>query len=155
MATGRGGPCPRADAAPDSHGSHSLVALGDGRTVRAHAVEGDAVTFDFEDLCGTPTSAADYLHLARRFHHWILRAVPSLRDVPPDWAMRLVTLVDILYDADLPCTIHAAEPVAELTAGVPTIPDLARTASRLCELSQVDAKNVRTAQRAWVGRGGQ
>lgn len=138
----------REHAAPGGAPADEVIALGDGRTVRAHAVEGNAVTFDFEDLCGTPTSAADYLRLARRFHHWILRAVPPLRDVPPDWAMRLVNLVDILYDADLPCTIHAAEPVAELTAGVPTIPDLARTASRLCELSQVDAKKVRTAQQA-------
>ncbi|WP_336623409.1 AFG1/ZapE family ATPase [Nocardia mangyaensis] len=86
------------------------------------------------------------LRLTRRFRHWTLYDVPPLPEFPPDWVTRLVTLVDILYDADLPCTIHAAEPVAELTAGVPAIPDLARTASRLCELSQVDAKNVRTAQ---------
>ncbi|MFF2086787.1 cell division protein ZapE [Nocardia sp. NPDC058176] len=126
--------------------SASRITLADGRTVRTHAVEGDAITFGFEDLCGAPTSAADYLHLTRGFRRWTLRAVPPLREVPTDWTMRLVNLVDILYDADLPLTIHAAEPVDELTAGVQAIPDLARTASRLCELSQVAAKNIRTAQ---------
>ncbi|MFE6924201.1 cell division protein ZapE [Nocardia sp. NPDC057663] len=121
------------------------LTVGNGRTVRAHTVDGDAVTFDFEQLCGAPTSAADYLALSRRFHRWTLRAVPPLREVPPDWAMRLVNLIDVLYDADLHCTIRAREPVTALTAGVPVIPDLARTASRLGELPLVDAAMVRTA----------
>ncbi|MET9210404.1 MULTISPECIES: cell division protein ZapE [unclassified Nocardia] len=119
--------------------------LGDGRTVRARAVDGDAVTFDFAHLCGAPTSAADYLRLTGRFRRWTVRAVPPLREVPPDWAMRLVNLVDVLYDADLPCTIHAPEPVTMLTAGVPAVPDLARTASRLGELPLVGAAIVRGA----------
>ncbi|MFD4431064.1 cell division protein ZapE [Nocardia sp. NPDC058497] len=119
--------------------------IGNGRTVRAHTVDADAVTFDFEQLCGTPTSAADYLALTSRFHRWTLLAVPPLREVPPDWAMRLVNLIDVLYDADLPCTIHARELVTELTTGVPAIPDLARTASRLGELPLIDDAIVRTA----------
>ncbi|MGW6427119.1 cell division protein ZapE [Nocardia sp. NPDC055053] len=119
--------------------------VGNGRTVRAHTVDADSVTFDFEQLCGAPTSAADYLALTGRFHRWTLRAVPPLREVPPDWTMRLVNLVDVLYDADLPCTIHARELVTELTTGVPAIPDLARTASRLGELPLVDGAMVRTA----------
>lgn len=119
--------------------------LGDGRTVHARDVDGDAVTFDFAQLCGTPTSAADYLRLTSRFRRWTLCAVPPLRTVPPDWAMRLVNLIDVLYDADLPCTIHAAEPAPELTAEVPAVPDLARTASRLGELPLVGATFVRSA----------
>ncbi|MFD4462323.1 cell division protein ZapE [Nocardia sp. NPDC058480] len=109
------------------------VPLGNGRTIRAHAAT-DTITLDFHGICAAPTSAADYLRLAERFRHWTMREVPPLREVPPDWSMRLVNLVDVLYDADLPFTIHAAEPPHELTAGVPAIPDLARTASRLGEL---------------------
>ncbi|MEU4600484.1 cell division protein ZapE [Nocardia sp. NPDC023988] len=122
-----------------------VLDLADGRTVRAESVDGDAVTFAFEHLCGAATSAADYLRLTTRFRRWTLVAVPPLRAVPPDWAMRLVNLVDILYDADLPCTVHAAEPVTELTTGVPVVPDLARTASRLGELSLTGSHTVRTA----------
>ncbi|MFE3546940.1 cell division protein ZapE [Nocardia sp. NPDC059177] len=110
------------------------IDLGNGRTVRATSVDADAVTFDFRQLCGTPTGAADYLALLTRFRHWTLREVPPLRTVPPDWAMRLVNLIDVLYDADIPCTIHAAERVAELTSGVPGVAELARTTSRLGEL---------------------
>ncbi|KAF0847874.1 cell division protein ZapE [Nocardia caishijiensis] len=131
--------------AEDILGPGVVLDLIDGRTVRAESVDGEAVTFGFAHLCGTATSAADYLRLTARFHRWTLVAVPPLREVPPDWAMRLVNLVDILYDADLPCTIHAAEPVTELTAGVAAVPDLARTASRLSELSLTGARTVRTA----------
>ncbi|MFC4377065.1 cell division protein ZapE [Nocardia halotolerans] len=113
--------------------------LGAGRTVRARTAGTGAAAFDFAQLCGAPTSAADYLRLTSRFGHWTLHAVPPLRAVEPDPVMRLVNLVDILYDADLPFTIHAPEPADELTAGVPGIPHLARTASRLGELRSVRA----------------
>ncbi|SNY88993.1 cell division protein ZapE [Nocardia amikacinitolerans] len=111
------------------------VPIGD-RTLRARAVDGDAITFDFSALCGTPTSAADYVGLTRRFRRWTIRDVPRLREVPPDWAMRLVNLVDVLYDADLELTLCAAAPLAELVDGVVGVPDISRTASRLCEISQ-------------------
>ncbi|KQY33566.1 ATPase [Nocardia sp. Root136] len=120
------------------------VPIGNGRTLRAHATA-DAITVGFHDICAAPTSAADYLCLADRYRHWTLREVPPLREVSPDWAMRLVNLVDVLYDADLPFTVHAPEPPHELTAGVPAIPDLARTASRLGELPLTGELNVRTA----------
>ncbi|MFD4439638.1 cell division protein ZapE [Nocardia sp. NPDC058519] len=120
------------------------VPLGNGRTIRAHTTT-DAITVGFHDICAAPTSAADYLRLTERYRHLTLREVPPLRDVPPDWSMRLVNLVDVLYDADLPFTIHAPELPHELTVGVPAIPDLARTASRLGELPLTGGSDVRTA----------
>ncbi|MCP2293086.1 cell division protein ZapE [Nocardia amikacinitolerans] len=111
------------------------IPIGD-RTLRARAVDGDAITFDFSALCGTPTSAADYVGLTRHFRRWTIRNVPRLREVPPDWAMRLVNLVDVLYDADLELTLCAAAPLPELVGGVVGVPDISRTASRLCEISQ-------------------
>ncbi|GGK59918.1 cell division protein ZapE [Nocardia camponoti] len=110
------------------------VEIGNGRTVFATEATDDAVAFTFEQLCGTPTSAADYLRLTARFKRWTLRGVPLLRDVPLDHAMRLVNLIDVLYDADLPTTIAAAALPKELIADVHALPDLARTASRLGEL---------------------
>ncbi|MBF6424666.1 cell division protein ZapE [Nocardia cyriacigeorgica] len=140
-----------ADENPDGgaavHGSPGIpgprveIAVG-GRTVRALAVDATTITLDFADLCATPTSAADYVDLAERFHTWTLCGVPRLRDVPPDWAMRLVNLVDVLYDADRTLTVYAQAPVSELVAGVRAVPDIARAASRLGELSQTDAVAV-------------
>ncbi|TLF78228.1 cell division protein ZapE [Nocardia cyriacigeorgica] len=136
----------RADAAavhdsPGSTGSRVEVAVG-SRTVRALAVDATTITLDFADLCATPTSAADYVDLAERFQTWTLCGVPLLREVPPDWAMRLVNLVDVLYDADRTLTVYAQAPVRELVAGVRAVPDIARAASRLGELSQSEAVAV-------------
>ncbi|WP_280235587.1 cell division protein ZapE [Nocardia cyriacigeorgica] len=129
------------DSSTDGPGPRVEVPIG-SRTVRARAATADTITIDFADLCATPTSAADYVRLAERFHTWTLCGVPLLREVPPDWAMRLVNLVDVLYDADLPLTVYAAAPVDDLIGGVHGVPDIARAASRLGELSQTGAVAV-------------
>ncbi|WP_067531414.1 cell division protein ZapE [Nocardia crassostreae] len=105
------------------------------RLMHARSAEGDALVADFAQICGIPVSAADFLELTRRFRHWTLCGVPALNTVPEDWVMRLVNLVDVLYDADLPLTVHAEVPLAELGGAVPCVPDLYRTVSRLSELA--------------------
>ncbi len=37
---------------------------------------GGICLFPFEELCGRPVAAADYIGLARRFHTLVLRGVP-------------------------------------------------------------------------------
>ncbi|MEV0250240.1 cell division protein ZapE [Nocardia sp. NPDC050712] len=112
------------------------------RTVRARVADGPVVVFDFAALCGTATAAADYVELARRFRDWTLCSVPPLRAVHADWAMRLVNLVDVLYDADLTLNVFARGPLSDLVAQVHAVPDLMRTHSRLGELSQIPAVPV-------------
>ncbi|MEV6429938.1 cell division protein ZapE [Nocardia sp. NPDC051463] len=124
---------PTPSARPLEQAGGVEVTIGD-RHVLARAVEGAAIAFDFAALCGTATSSTDYVQLAQRFSAWTLCEVPRLRDVPTDWAMRLVNLVDVLYDADLPLTLSAQVPLADLVADV-DLPDIARTASRLGELT--------------------
>ncbi|MFI9505907.1 cell division protein ZapE [Nocardia sp. NPDC052566] len=106
------------------------------RKLRARTIENEALAIDFANICGAPTSAADYVQLAKRFRHWTLCDIPPLRTVPPDWAMRLVNLVDVLYDADIELTVYAQVPLSDLIDGVLGVPDIARAASRLGELAQ-------------------
>ncbi|WP_330250937.1 cell division protein ZapE [Nocardia sp. NBC_00565] len=106
------------------------------RKIRARAVDDSVIVIDFTALCGTATAASDYVDLAQRFRQWTLCDVVPLRDVPPDWAMRFVNLIDVLYDADLELTIEARTPLSDLVADVREVPDIARTASRLGELHQ-------------------
>ncbi|MFB7721109.1 cell division protein ZapE [Nocardia sp. NPDC056100] len=105
------------------------------RLMHARAAENGALTVDFAELCGIPVSAADFLELTRRFRTWTLCEVPPLDSVPPDWVMRLVNLVDVLYDADLELSVYARVPLADMGADVARVPDLYRTLSRLGELS--------------------
>ncbi|MFB8279867.1 cell division protein ZapE [Nocardia colli] len=106
------------------------------RRLRARSATATALTIEFAALCGTPTAAADYVEMSQRFPQWTITGIPPLREVPPDWAMRFVNVVDVLYDADRELTVRARVPLADLVDGVRGVPDIARLASRLCELSQ-------------------
>lgn len=106
------------------------------RRLRAIAAE-DTLVIDFANLCGVPTSAADYVELAQRFQRWEIRDIPLLNEVPPDHAMRLVNVIDVLYDADRELTVVAPAPLPELVQDVVGVPDISRLKSRLCELSQL------------------
>ncbi|WP_280440571.1 cell division protein ZapE [Nocardia brasiliensis] len=112
------------------------------RTILARKADVDGLEIEFAALCGTPTAAADYVALAQRFRRWTIVDVPRLSEVPPDWAMRFVNVVDVLYDADRELGIAARVPLPELVDGVHDIPDISRLASRLCELSQLVASSV-------------
>ncbi|WP_324194095.1 cell division protein ZapE [Nocardia blacklockiae] len=121
-----------ADLAASSPGDVSVRIAH--RQIRARVAGNNCLAANFDELCGTPLSAADYLELTTRYHHWTLHNVPILRTVPTDHVTRFVNLVDILYDADSPLTVHAAAPLPDLVRDVARVPDLARTASRLGEL---------------------
>jgi predicted ATPase len=54
--------------------------------------------FEFEELCGRPLAAADYLALAGRYHTLALRGVPVFSAARRSEAYRFVTLVDVLYE---------------------------------------------------------
>jgi len=115
----------------------TAVRIG-AREFRVGTVENRTLAADFADLCGAHLSAGDYVTLAERFERWVVTGVPLLRTVPPDQVMRWVNLVDVLYDADRTLTVHAAAPLADLTAGVAQVAgvaDLGRTVSRLYEIS--------------------
>ncbi|WP_028476290.1 cell division protein ZapE [Nocardia sp. CNY236] len=105
-----------------------------GRTVRAIAADSATLTIDFADVCAVRTSAADYVQLARQFPRWELRGVPPLGAAPPDQVMRLVNLIDVLYDAGCELTMIASVALGDLVRGVRGVPDLERMTSRLGQL---------------------
>ena len=107
-----------------------------GRTVEIpHAAHGVARA-SFDELCGRPLGAADYLAIARRFHTLILDAVPALDDRRRNEARRFMTLVDALYEHHVKLLASAAaEPdrIWQGAEGYETF-GFARTASRLVEM---------------------
>ncbi|WP_232329518.1 cell division protein ZapE [Nocardia violaceofusca] len=102
--------------------------------LRARAAEADLLVVDFDEICGKPLSAIDFLDLTHTYRRWVVCAVPPLRRVPVDAVTRFVNLVDVLYDADLPLTLYTEVSLPELVRDVAAAPDLERTASRLSRL---------------------
>lgn len=123
--------------APVPDGSARPVAVA-GRQFTAWDAAGEHLGVAFDEICGRPLGATDYLDLARRFRRWTISDVPDLVDTDREAAQRLVHLVDVLYDRDVPTTITSAVPrdrfarTGRLPAGAP------RMRSRLTALRDDD-----------------
>ena len=105
-----------------------------GRKTAFPRVAGGHLRASFASLCGQALGAQDYLALAARFHTVFLEAVPRLGPERRNEAVRLVTLVDALYEAKAKLVVlAAAEPDALYPAGDGAF-EFHRTSSRLEEM---------------------
>ena len=68
------------------------------RIIHVPAAVREVAAFTFEELCGQPKSALDYLELVKQFRVFIVRNVPKLDDNRRDATVRFITLIDTLYD---------------------------------------------------------
>lgn len=98
----------------------------------------DVIWFDFDALCGTPRSAADYIEIAREFHTVLLSAVPVLTPAHEAAARRFLHLIDELYDQRVKLVMSAAAPIESLYPG--GLRDFAheRLLSRLTEMQSTE-----------------
>jgi cell division protein ZapE len=94
--------------------------------------------FDFDDLCGRPLGAADYIAIATHFNTVLIDCVPTLSPDQRDQARRFVTLVDELYEHRVNVVIAAAAPPERLYPSGDGSFDFERTVSRLNEMQSVD-----------------
>jgi cell division protein ZapE len=94
--------------------------------------------FQFEELCGQPLAAADYLAIAERFAAVILEGIPRLDPRRRDEARRFHILIDALYEVrTLFIASAAVAPEAIYPAGDGAW-EFERTLSRLCEMQSED-----------------
>lgn len=85
---------------------------GAARSVAVPVAAGRVCRFSFDELCGSALSAADYLALCDAFDAFVLDGVPAERS--DDELRRLVTLLDVLYDAGKLLALSAAKPLTQL-----------------------------------------
>lgn len=106
----------------------------ENREIRARALAGTVVWFDFSALCGTPRSQVDYLDLADRFQTVIVSGVPRLGPRQASEARRFTWLVDVFYDHKVKLIVSAQVPPDELYTQGPMANEFQRTVSRLLEM---------------------
>lgn len=107
-----------------------------GRRITVPEAADGVARFSFEELCGRPLAASDYLKIAARFDTIILSGIPVMGPARREEAKRFINLVDTLYDRGVRLIASAeAEPEA-LWAGHNGFEsgEFARTASRLGEM---------------------
>jgi cell division protein ZapE len=107
-----------------------------GRTVVVPQAAHGVARFSFEDLCGRPLGASDYLEIAREFHTVLIDGIPVMGFEKRNEARRFVWLIDALYDMHVKVVASAeAEPTALYTASEGREAfEFERTASRLIEM---------------------
>ena len=114
-------------------------------SVKGHPVHVPRATmgvarFSFEELCGKPLAASDYLKVASKFHTILLDHVPVMGYERRNEAKRFIILIDTLYDHAVKLVASAdAEPEELYTAdeGYEAL-EFKRTASRLFEMRSQD-----------------
>ena len=106
----------------------------ENRQLRAVALAGGIVWFDFATLCGGPRSQNDYLELASRFHTVILSDVPRMDARMASEARRFTWLIDVFYDHKVKLIMSAACPPEELYTDGPMANEFHRTVSRIVEM---------------------
>ena len=97
---------------------------------------GRVARFSFTALCGRAMSASDYMALAEKFGVVVLEDVPILAPEQRNEARRLITLIDILYEARVLLIVSAAAEPFELyqAAFGAEAREFERAASRLIEM---------------------
>jgi cell division protein ZapE len=94
--------------------------------------------FQFDELCGGPLAAADYLAIAERFAAVILEGIPRLEPRQRNEARRFHVLIDALYEARTLFIASAAAPPEEIYPSGDGAWEFQRTLSRLCEMQSED-----------------
>jgi len=112
--------------------------LVSGRELPIIARSGDIVWIDFDALCNTPRSTADYIELATTFHTVLLSDVPVLNENRNDAARRLVNLIDEFYDRHVKLIVSAEALPAALYTGKRLEFEFVRAASRLMEMQTTE-----------------
>jgi len=119
--------------APES-GSRNVTVEIEGRRIPVVRRADSVVWFRFPDLCEGPRAAADYIEIARQFQTVLVSNIPQLGAMENDAALRLINLVDELYDRNVRLLASAAVAPDKLYTGDRHGLAFRRTASRLVEM---------------------
>lgn len=104
-----------------------------GREIPVQAA-GDVARFTFAQLCEQPHGAEDYLTIAHKFHTVFLENIPRLTYDRNNETKRLMTLVDVMYDARRRMVFTAEAAPEKLYTGDQYNFEFDRTISRLREM---------------------
>ncbi|KAF3922803.1 hypothetical protein AA313_de0209789 [Arthrobotrys entomopaga] len=85
-----------------------------GREIKIPLASGKAARFNFNDLCGKPMSAADYLELTRNYDSFIVENVPAMDINSRDVARRFITFIDSVYEAKAALVLTSEVPISQL-----------------------------------------
>ena len=105
-----------------------------GRLLKVDKAAKGVAWFTFDELCGKPLGAADYLAVQSSFHTVLIEGVPQMGPEKRNEAKRFVTLIDVLYENMISLVIVADVRPEELYPKGTGNFEFDRTISRLNEM---------------------
>ena len=96
--------------------------------------------FDFKDLCDRNLGAEDYLEIAKVSKFIVIENIPQFNDINSNQQIRFLTLIDIIYDKNIPIAITANQNLDHFSSSKSLEKEFKRTISRLFELTSKDYK---------------
>ncbi|XP_062019590.1 uncharacterized protein LOC133736166 [Rosa rugosa] len=95
----------------------STISVMFGRKLEVTESCNGVARFTFEDLCGRPVGAADYIAVAENYHTVFISGIPVMSMRISDKARRFITLVDELYNHHCRLFCSAASSIDDLFQG--------------------------------------
>jgi len=93
--------------------------------------------FDFTDLCSKNIGAEDYIEIAKLCNFMIIENIPNFNNNNSDQQQRFITLIDIVYENNLPLLITANNELNLISSSKNLEKVFKRTISRLHELTSI------------------
>jgi cell division protein ZapE len=91
--------------------------------------------FNFNILCNQNLGAEDYLKIIQKCKFIVLEEIPQFNDSNSNQQKRFITLLDIIYDKDIPIAVTADQNIEKFTSSRLLEEPFKRTISRLYELT--------------------
>ncbi|EKM79878.1 hypothetical protein AGABI1DRAFT_72556 [Agaricus bisporus var. burnettii JB137-S8] len=85
-----------------------------GRKLIVPESTSNVAKFDFEDLCGQPLSAADYIELTNQFGTIFVLNIPKMGLNQKDLARRFITFIDACYESKTKLFVTSEVPVYQV-----------------------------------------
>ena len=96
--------------------------------------------FDFKELCDQNLGAEDYLKVAENSNFITIEKIPEFNDINSNQQQRFITLIDVIYDKNIPIAVTAEKSLEKLTSSRSLEKPFKRTISRLYELTSKNFK---------------
>ncbi|ESK96976.1 mitochondrial atpase [Moniliophthora roreri MCA 2997] len=88
-----------------------------GRELKVPESTSSVARFKFEELCGQPLSAADYLEVTRCFKTVFVEGIPKMGMDRKDLARRFITFIDACYESKTKLFVSSEVPVTQVFSG--------------------------------------
>ena len=118
---------------------HTLKTINvKGRNFKIENFYEGVARFKFNELCDQNLGAEDYLEIIKNCKFIAIDQIPQFGDTNSNQQQRFITLLDVIYDKNIPISITANQNLDEFKSSKLLEKPFKRTISRLYELTSIN-----------------